>query len=206
MKYLSLLMLTLGMSFVACKSEQSKDAKKDEAEAYVPYDGKQRQIAYTDTVVNNKGIQFELTFRGGSIDGSAQVKVRKDGVLLENKDRRADGRVSGVFLKDINGDGEDDFLFYTNTEDVTKIGHLYGVIHTGNEIKHIYVSPFLKAPYVDNYLGRDSFYIENGIIYKSFPKFDFNKLRQKINSGKRWVISYPYKGTDTIAIGEGVLK
>lgn len=74
--------------------------------------------------------------------------------MLENTDRKAAGRVTKVFLHDINGDGEDDFLFYTNTEDVTKIGNLYGVIHTNNGIQHIYVSPFMRAPYVDGYLGR----------------------------------------------------
>lgn len=207
MKYLSLCILVLGIGLVSCKSDTTKGkAGIDEAEKYVPYDSTARQIATTDTVVNNKGIQFELTFRGGSIDGATQVKVRKDGKLLENTDRKAAGRVTKVFLHDINGDGEDDFLFYTNTEDVTKIGNLYGVIHTNNGIQHIYVSPFMRAPYVDGYLGRDSFYVDNGVIYKSFPKFDFNKFRQKVNSGKRWVLSYPFNGKDTIDIADGVLK
>ena len=155
---------------------------------------------------NNKGVEFELTFRGGMVDGSAQIKVRKDGKLLENKDFKADGRVTQQFMHDINGDGEEDFIFYTKTEDPTGIGNLYGVINDNGTIKHIYVSPFLKQPYITNYFGRDSFFVADGNIYRSFPKYDLNKLNQKKDSGKDWVLTYKYEGKDTIAVSDGVVK
>lgn len=60
---------------VSCKSDTTKGkAGIDEAEKYVPYDSTARQIATTDTVVNNKGIQFELTFRGGSLMEQLRLK------------------------------------------------------------------------------------------------------------------------------------
>lgn len=205
MKYLSLIFFALSLSFVSCKKDTKAGGQGSDAdpEAYVSYNGQTRQIAYQDTVKNNKGVQFELTFRGGMIDGSAQVKVRKDGKLLENKDFKADGRVKQIIMHDINGDGEEDFLFYTNTEDPTSIGNLYGVIHDGGKIKHVYISPFLKEPYVTNYFGRDSFYVASGNIYRTFPKYDLNKLRQKKDSGKKWVLTYKYDGIDTIPVSNG---
>ena len=205
-------MVVLSLSF--CTSSCKKDGKASEgkednsltSEEYKSYDGEVRNIAFQDTMVNNKGVQFELTFRGGMVKGSAQVKVRKDGKLLENKDFKADGRITQLLLQDINGDGEDDFIFYTNTEDQTHIGNLYGVIHDNGTIKHIYVSPFLKKPYVTNYFGRDTFYVSEGVIYRQFPKYDLNKLNQKKDSGTDWLITYKYEGKDTIAVTSGVVK
>jgi|GEM_PF-1261204 len=210
MKYLTLIFsaFILSFSFTSCKKDGKKDAPKVEVgqEAYASYDGVVRNIAYKDTLKNNKGVQFELTFRGGMIDGSAQIKVRKDGTLIENKDFKADGRVKKVILHDINGDGEEDFIFYTNTEDQTSIGNLYGVIHENGKVKHIYVSPFLQKPYVTNYFGRDSFYVADGNIYRQFPKYDLNKLNQKSDSGKKWLLTYKYAGKDTIAVTDGVIN
>ncbi len=210
MKYLTLILASLLISFSSCKNETTKtvDGKEvsSDEEAYTSYNGKVRNVAFQDTMKNNKGVEFELTFRGGMVDGSAQIKVRKDGKLLENKDFKADGRVTQQFMHDINGDGEEDYIFYTKTEDPTGIGNLYGVINDNGTIKHIYVSPFLKQPYVTNYFGRDSFYVADGNIYRSFPKYDLNKLNQKKDSGKDWVLTYKYEGKDTIAVSDGVVK
>ena len=207
MKYFGILTCIALMSLAACKSEPAGNAAKaDDKEAYVAYDGQTRQIASVDTLVNNKGVQFELTFRGGSTDGAAQIKIRKDGKLIENTDRKADGRVTAAMIEDINGDGEGDFIFYTNTEDNTRIGNLYGVVSDNGKYRHIFISPFIKEPYVTNYFGRDSFYVENGIIYKSFPRYELNKLRQKVDSGKRWILQYKYTGKDTIDVSEGNIQ
>lgn len=206
-----MLIMAVAISFAAmsCKKDgksASSDGSGDDKETYKSYDGKSRNLVFQDTLVNNKGIQFEVAFRGGMIDGEATVKTRKDGDLIENKSYKADGRVTKTMLTDINGDGEEDLIFYTNTEDPTKIGNLYGAIHENGKIKHLFISPFLSKPYVSNYFGRDSFYVENGVIFREFPKYDLNKYNQKSDSGTKWVLSYKYSGRDTIAVSDGVIK
>ena len=202
-----ILFAVITIAFTACKKDgKSNGTSSNEKETYKSYDGKNRNLVFQDTVTSNKGIQYEIAFRGGMIDGEATVKARKDGELLEHKSYKADGKVTQVILNDINGDGEEDLIFYTNTEDPTRIGNLYGAIHENGKFRHIFISPFLSKPYVSNYFGRDSFYVENGVIFRQFPKYDLNQYNQKKDSGTKWVLSYKYTGRDTIAVTDGIIK
>lgn len=207
-RFLFLTVMTLVILFTGCKQDGKTSKASDVpavSEDYASYDGRDRPVIFSDTIQGKDGVAYEITFRGGGIDAAVHVKVRENGTLRFNKEIQAVGRVTQAIQADISGDGQDDLVFATNTEDATSIGNLYGVIKNNDEFRIIQVIPHLPKPYTDSYFGRDSFYIDNGNVMRTFPKYDLNQYNQKKLSGQNWRLTYTYAGRDTISVTSGEL-
>ena len=58
------------------------------------------------------------------------------------------------------------------------------------------------SSFINNFINEDS----KAIFGKISSQYDLNKLNQKKDSGKDWVLTYKYEGKDTIAVSDGVVK
>lgn len=166
---------------------------------YTPYDSTARPLYYQDTIPAGSDYTYELYSRGGMLDASAQVVLREDGDILYNEDHAAVGRISGIYTADINDDGKTDLVFYTNTEDATKIGNAYVLVNKGDDSEFKYILPFMPTDLQQGYFGRDSFYVEKDNIIRRFPIYNLNQYNQKSPSGKFRYVTYSYQQSDTLS-------
>lgn len=182
----------------ACKNSPAGEALGTVSEDFQSFDGQNRPLYKLDTVVTAEGTIYELTYRGGRMDASVQIKVRKDGKLIHNQDYKTVGSIKNIYHTDLNGDGQEDLLFYTTTEDATEIGNAYLVSLQGNQIDFKYILPFMDKVNSVGYFGRDSFYLDGGNVMRTFPVYSLNQYNQKKLTDKKRYLTYKFAQSDTL--------
>lgn len=167
-RYLILLLLMLSLMLSACQSSPESDAKeafeKDTVLSSLP--------SALATVSFKAGYgDYAFTIQGTLLGDTSEIFIQHKETDYSGPDFNIQlpGKLSGALSADINGNFKPELYVWTRTAS-DKRGHLVGFEFASK--KTDIQLPELPAKYAEGYNGRDTFYIKQDHLIRSFPVYE----------------------------------
>ncbi|MFN4121677.1 MAG: hypothetical protein ACK4GL_00085 [Flavobacteriales bacterium] len=168
MKLLITLLILASVFFAACQTStenQLTDTNiKDTVLSSIP--------AVAATVSFRAGYgDYDFTVKGTLLGDSSEIFVQHKGTDYNGSDfgLKLPGKLSGALCADVNENFKPELYIWTRTPKY-KNGHLIGFEFASK--KTDIQLPELPAKYAEGYNGRDTFYIKQDHLIRSFPVYE----------------------------------
>ncbi|TQM51472.1 hypothetical protein BDE36_3250 [Arcticibacter tournemirensis] len=182
------------LSVVAsCTSVEEKTPQKPDVKVVLP-----EPFHFHKAIEVKPGLTFDVVSWGrGSELESAFLILRSDssGMKYRSTSGELEGRINDAWNMDMDSDGNPEIFIESKGVEKGNYLNMYVYEFDDNGTSRELRFPDLTSSTKENYRGKDSLYVKEGILYREFPLYDVKDTAGVKPTGKK-ILEYSLRGND----------